>query len=158
MENKMKKQTIKSNLYNEYMELFNKNKKEQLSANMPFDWDYKMTKKEFKSRVESYLNTNPTMNQKDIVKAIVDEQRYIKTKAQGIEITKAANKMGINISLQEARSWDESDYSTAGKNIKQFWDTVRARREELKELYPTGKDNSGKTIAQLIGIEIFGSE
>ena len=144
---------MNTRIYNEYVKLFTREKATAAKFGLPFDWDKMFTKKQLEDRIEPYKNTNPNMSTKQIVKAIVDEQRFYHSEAQGRAIQKGAALRGYKITLKEARSWSgESDDETAPHQVRAFWNEVRTRRAQLKA---QGKTSS--EVATLIAIEFFGS-
>lgn len=143
---------MNSRIYNEYIELFTRERATAEKFGMSFDWDYKFNKLEFETRFQAYKNTNPNMSTKQIVKSIVDEQRFFHTEKQGRAIQKAAKKRGIELTLKEARSWGGEDGMTAPKNVQRFWNEVRATREQLK-----AKGMNSADINKFIAVEFFGS-
>lgn len=149
----MKKEKImNSRIYNEYIELFTREKATAEKFGMPFDWDYKFSQLEFETRFQAYKNTNPDMSTKQIVRDIVDEQRFFHTEKQGRAIKDAAARRGIELTLKEARSWGGEDSMTAPKNVQRFWNEVRTAREQLKARGMTSAD-----INKFIAVEFFGS-
>lgn len=142
---------MNSRIFNEYIKLFTREKATAQKFGMPFDWDYQFNRLEFETRFNSYKNTNPEISTKEIIKAIVDEQRYFHTEKQGRAIQKSAAKRGIELTLKEARSWGR-DASNAPANIQRFWDEVRTTREQLKARGMTSAD-----INKFIAVEFFGS-
>lgn len=148
----MKKEKImNSRIYNEYVKLFTREKATATKFGMPFDWDYKFNPIEFETRFKAYKNTNPDMSTKQIVKDIVDEQRFFHTEKQGRAIQKAAANRGIELTLKQARSWGGED-NDAPTNVQKFWNEVRARRNALKSRGMNSSD-----VAKFIAIEFFGS-
>ena len=142
---------MNSRIYNEYIKLFTREKATAEKFGMPFDWDYQFNRLEFETRFQSYKNTNPEMSTKQIVKDIVDEQRYFHTEKQGRAIQKAAAIRGIDLTLKEARSWS-GENNNAPANVQQFWDEVRTTREQLRVRGMASAD-----INKFIAIEFFGS-
>lgn len=142
---------MNSRIYNEYIKLFTREKATAQKFGMPFDWDYKFNPIEFETRFKAYKNTNPDMSAKQIVKDIVDEQRFFHTEKQGKAIQKAAADRGIELTLKEARSWG-GENSDAPVNVQHFWNEVRTAREQLKARGLTSTD-----INKFIAIEFFGS-
>ena len=142
---------MNSRIYNDYIKLFTRERLTAEKFGMPFDWDKQFSRLQFETRFQAYKNTNPDMSTKQIVKNIVDEQRYFHTEKQGKSIKAAAEKRGIEMTLKEARSWGGED-SNAPKNVQQFWDEVRTTKRQLK-----AKGMSSSQIAEFIAIEFFGS-
>ena len=142
---------MNSRLYNDYITLFNRERSTAVKYGMPFDWDKKFNRLEFETRFKAYKNTNPDMSARQIVRSIVDEQRYYHTEKQGRAIKDAAAKRGIELTLKEARSWGGPDGS-APTNVQRFWNEVRAAREELK-----AKGLATAEINKFIRVEFFGS-
>lgn len=143
---------MNSRIYNEYTKLFEREKATAEKYEMPFDWDYKFSKLEFETRFTAYKNTNPEMSTKQIVKDIVDEQRFFHTEKQGRAIKEAAAKRGIELTLKEARSWGGEDNSSAPENVQLFWNEVRTTREKLK-----ARGMNSSDINKFIAVEFFGS-
>lgn len=142
---------MNSRLYNEYIKLFTREKATAAKFGMPFDWDYKFNRLEFDTRFQAYKNTNPDTTAKQIIKDMVDEQRYFHSEKQGRAIKDAAARRGIEITIKEARSWS-GENSDAPVNVQQFWNEVRATREQLK-----AQGKTGAQIAEFIAVEFFGS-
>lgn len=143
---------MNSRIYNEYIKLFTKEKLSAERQGMPFDWDYKFNRLEFETRFAAYKNTNPEMTMKQIIRDIVDEQRYFHSERQGRAVRNAAARRGIEMTLREARSWG-GENSNAPLNVQQFWNEVRAVQAECKR-----KGMSSAETAKFVAIEIFGSE
>lgn len=142
---------MNSRIYNEYIKLFTREKVTAEKFGMPFDWDYKFNQLEFETRFQAYKNTNPDMSTKEIVKNIVDEQRFFHSEKQGRAIRDAAARRGIELTLKEARSWG-GENSNAPANVQQFWNEVRTAKEQLK-----ARGMNSADINKFIAIEFFGS-
>ena len=144
---------MNSRFYHEYVKQFESALEYSKKHNVPFYWDNKFSKIEFETRYIAYKNENPELTKNEIVKKIVNEQRYVNSEARAFKIREAAERMGINMSRREASIWgEEVELKNAPEHVQKFWNTIISRRKELKA---EGKDP--ETVAHLIAVEFFGS-
>ena len=144
---------MNSRFYHEYKKQFNTALEYAKKRNLPFYWDQEFTKVEFETRYIAYKNENPELTKNEIVKKIVNEQRYVNNEARALKIREAAANLGIEMSRREASIWgSETDMNAAPENVQKFWNIIKSRQLELKT-----KGISSSAVAHLIAVEFFGS-
>ena len=92
---------------------------------------------------------------KEVVKEILNEQKYAGTLAQTKALRSAMKKQGYDITWTEARRWGGiAPEDVKNQQVQQFWQDVKAERNAfmLKNPNATNAD-----IARYIAITMFGS-
>lgn len=155
-------------LYKTYEKEFYNAKRAAEKKGLFFNWDTKMSFQDFKSFFETHKTSMIEKGQNpssiEIVKAMVDDQRYTASEKQAKAILKALRAKGLKSDLATVRTYagyymgldvDEDIPFTMKKEIlpvKEFFDIVHARYAELK------LDGLRSAAAKLIiAQEFFGS-
>lgn len=147
-------------LYAEYSKKYDAMKEyakkygETLADNQKLSKD--VFKNNFKQKKDIYeAAIGRKLTNKEVVKEILNEQRYSGTLAQTAALRKAMKKQGYDISWSEIRKWGgvEPD-DIKNEKIQQFWWDVK--QERLAYLLKNPNATNAE-VAHYIAITMFGS-
>ena len=113
-------------------------------------------KANFKQKKEIYeAAIGRKLTDKQVVKEILNEQKYQGTLSQTVALRKAMKKQGYDISWSEARKWGGVDpEQVSNEKVQQFWwDVKQARRAYILQ----NPNASNAEIARYIAVTMFGS-
>ena len=144
-------------MYKDYAYKFNKQKEKAMLKGEPIFDETQLTKDQFKTMYTAMQNdmrkAGRTVTEKKTIDALVDNQVYSRSLAQGQALQRAAAKKGINLTVHEARVWGGiEDKTNAPFNVRAFWDEIRSTQSSLRE-----RGYSSSEIAKFIAVEFFGS-
>ena len=144
-------------MYKDYMYKFNKAKEKAALKGDPIFDETPYTKVEFETMYtgmqNDMRNAGRTVTEKKTIDALIDNQVYSRSLAQGQALQRAAASRGIEMTVHEARVWGGmEDKTNAPFSVKAFWDEIRLAQSNLRE-----QGFSSNEIAKFIAIEFFGS-
>jgi hypothetical protein len=95
------------------------------------------------------------LSDKEVVKEILDEQKYSGTLAQTKALRTAMKRQGYEITWSEARKWGGVDPNDVqNEKVQQFWNDVKQQRAAFMSRNPNA---SSADVAKYIAITMFGS-
>ena len=113
-------------------------------------------KSNFKQKKEIYeAAIGRKLTDRQVVKEILNEQRYHGTLAQTATLRKAMKKQGYDISWSEVRKWGGVEpEEVKNEKIQQFWWDVKQQRRAYLLEHPNA---TSAEVAKYIAITMFGS-
>lgn len=147
-------------LYKEYSKKYDEMKAYAKKYGETLADDQKLSRDVFKTnfaakKVQYEAALNRKITDREVVKQILDEQRYSGTLAQTKALREAMKKQGYEISWAEARKWGGVDpEDVKSEKVKQFWWDVQQERRAYILRNPNA---TGAEVAKYIAITMFGS-
>lgn len=113
-------------------------------------------KDNFKQKKEIYeAAIGRKFSDKEVVKEILNEQKYSGTLAQTAVLRKAMKKQGYDISWTEARRWGGvKPEEVKNEKVQQFWWDVKQERRAYLLQHPNA---TSAEVAKYIAVTMFGS-
>lgn len=147
-------------LYKEYSKKYDEMKAYAKKYGETLADDQKLSRDVFKTnfaakKVQYEAALNRKITDREVVKQILDEQRYSGTLAQTKALRDAMKKQGYEISWAEARKWGGvNPEDVKSEKVQQFWWDVQQERRAYILRNPNA---TGAEVAKYIAITMFGS-
>lgn len=147
-------------LYRNYVKKYDSAKAFAKQYAEPFADPQRLSKDSFKAsfaqkkeQIEAVLGRK--ISEKDVVKEIVNEQKYGGTLAQTKALRDAMRKQGYEISWTEARKWGGVEPEQVKHEvIQKFWWDVQQERKAFILKHPNA---TSAEVAKYIAVTMFGS-
>ena len=147
-------------LYNEYSKKYDNMKAYAKKYGETLADDQKLSRDVFKTsfaqkKLQFEAALGRKLNDREVVKEILDEQKYSGTLAQTKALRTAMKKQGYDISWAEARKWGGVEpEDVQNEKVQQFWWDVQQERRAYLLKHPNA---TGQEVAKYIAITMFGS-
>lgn len=147
-------------LYEEYSKKYDTMKANALKYGQTIADPQKLSREAFRTsfaqkQIQYEAALNRRLDPREVVKEILNEQKYAGTLAQTKALRTAMKKQGYDISWSEARRWGGvKPEDVENKQVQRFWQDVEAQRNAYMASNPLATSSEA---ARFIAITMFGS-
>lgn len=147
-------------LYKEYSKKYDNAKENAKNRGESFADEDKLSREAFKAsfaqkkvQIEEVLKRK--VSEKEVVKEIINEQKFGGTLAQTKALRDAMKKQGYNITWSEIRKWGGVDANdVTNEKVQSFWWDVQQERKAFLLQHPNA---TSAEVSKYIAITMFGS-